>query len=334
MKSRVLSICFALLCAVISTEASAAVPFEVICDGGGVRMPPVYVYKTKNGQFLRMDVRQLPDGRYQSTRAVMPRGHVEELCAKQIPVSSMPPPDDIDTAVGPKIGVQSYVPSSFSIVGYTFPGFFSMVVGNFWVPASMPSSDNAHLTAFDLTTSDFVSATNGAHFVHMLTASSNSNIDTDYNGKGMIFGPYGGWCSGSPAYSGTYGSISETFFYPWVGPGPGTSGWYGNPSRSKVWAGYNPSNDSFGTVDAPGHTCIAQPTSGTISFLVGANRWQQSVYYTRISPWLPWTQTPTVDSYTSNFATGFAGVTFFVAAGGAPGNWTLSFSNVSSWTQP
>lgn len=332
MKTSLLSL---LCCAAVglSTEAAAASPFTVVCDGGGTKMPPVYLMQSKNGQLLRMEVKQLPTGPYQSSRAAIPPGLVEKMCADRIPVSTMPLPEDVAAAEGVKIGVSSCVPSSFSIVGYTFIGY-SAVFGNFWVPGVMPSSDNAHLTSFDLDASGFSNATNGAHFVHMLTASSNSDIDSDYNGKGMILGPYGYWCGGSPAYSGAYGSVSETFFYPVIGAGPGTSGWYGNPNRSRVWAGYNPSIDSFGTTDAPHHTCVQQPTSGPVSFLVGANRWQQSVYYTRISPYLPWTQTPVVDSYTPYYAMGYAGVTFFVAAGGAPGNWTLSFTNVSSWTQP
>ena len=85
-----------------------------------------------------------------------------------------------------KIPTYAAIPSSFSISAYTFWG---VSTGSFWVPGDMPSTDNAHLSTFDVSATNFENATGGAHFVHMLLASSNSNIDADYNGKGMIFGP-------------------------------------------------------------------------------------------------------------------------------------------------
>lgn len=122
MKTSLLSL---LCCAAVglSTEAAAASPLTVVCDGGGTKLPPVYLMQSKNGQLLRMEVKQLPNGRYQSSRAAIPPGLVEKMCADRIPVSTMPLPEDVAAAEGVKIGVSSYVPSSFSIVGYTFIGY-------------------------------------------------------------------------------------------------------------------------------------------------------------------------------------------------------------------
>ena len=200
----------------------------------------------------------------------------------------------------------------------------------------MPASDNAHIAQFDVSESGFYKATNGAHFVHMLTASSADTIDMDYHGKGMIFGPYGYYCGsgsagGSSPGGGTYGSLSETYMYPTPTP-PSSS--YSNPNRTKIWGGADVSRDSFGTNDPPYYSCFQQSEGAPVTYLAGANRSQGSVYYTRPSSSTSWSTTPVIDSNSSYYRTGYAGTVFIVASGGPSGVWSLQFTNVASATQP
>ncbi len=200
----------------------------------------------------------------------------------------------------------------------------------------MPANHNAQITQFDVAENGFYNAMNGSHLVHMVTASSAATIETEYHGKGMIFGPYGYFCgsgsagNGSPS-GGSYGAISETFMYPTPTP-PANS--YSNPNRSKIWAGYDPARDSFAASTAPYHTCFQQQQGVSVSYLVGANRSQGSVYYTKPSSSGSWSVTPAIDSSSPYYRTGGAGVVFFVAASGPTGVWSLQFTNVSSVTQP
>lgn len=317
-----------------------ASPFVEICAPRDKR-PPVYFLASSDGSTRRMDVAITKEGGYRATYPEVPRDLIVDMCSKGIGISTMPMPGEpmkggADSA---KIPTYAAITSSFSISAYTFWGV-SYTTGSFWVPGDMPSTDNAHLSTFDVSATNFENATGGAHFVHMLLASSNSNIDADYNGKGMIFGPYGFWCSPPPASAGGFGAISETFMYPPVGhtvsPGGPTPdpAWYANPNRSKIWAGADMSRDSFGAGDAPFHTCTATSASTQMSFLVGANRWQQSVYYSRPTGVPTWSTTPVVDSTAPYFLTGKAGTAYFVAGSGVIGDWRLDFENVSAWTQP
>lgn len=259
------------------------------------------------------------------------------MCSDGISISIIPKAQSAIKKSGDlsKVDQLSVVPDHFSIVGYNYGGAYG-TYGNFWVPGTMPSNHNAHITQFDVAENGFYNATNGAHLVHMLTASSSATIDTEYQGKGMIFGPYGYFCGpGSAGASspggGSYGSISETYMFPT--PTPPASD-YTNLNRTKVWGGYDVSRDSFAAVAAPYHTCFQQQAGVSVTYLAGANRAQGSVYYTKASSSSTWITTPAIDSSSPYFRTGNAGVVFFVASGGPPGVWTLQFTNVSSVTQP
>ena len=260
------------------------------------------------------------------------------MCASGLNLAVMPKPKTMNSISGQNqkaVYVLEDVPSFFDMAGWYYGGY-SGVDGGFWAPGAMPSNHNAHITQFDVAEYGFYSATNGAHLVHMLTASSTATIETEYQGKGMIFGPYGYFCgTGSAGASspggGSYGSISETFMYPTPTP-PATD--YANVNRSKVWAGYDVSRDSFAADTAPCHTCFQQQSGVSVIYLAGANRTQGSVYYTKASSSGTWTTTPAIDSSSPYFRTGNAGTVFFVASGGPTGVCSLNFTNVSSVTQP
>ena len=162
---------------------------------------------------------------------------------------------------------------------------------------------------------------NGKHFVHMLTTSSFSNIAADYHGKGLIFGLYGFFCS-----PGSYGAISETFFYP-----DDTS--VTPIGASRVWSGGSNGSTTAGPV---GSTCTDLAPTTSYDVLVGANRSQGSVYYYKTAGAGSWIVTDVINDVVSTFRTGYSGVTYFVASDDTkpPGNWVLHFTNAQSWTQP
>lgn len=151
----------------------------------------------------------------------------------------------------------------------------------------------------------------------MLTAKSTDNITNNYQGKRLIFGLCGSACF--PSSSGlTYSSISET----WLVNTPCTA----STCDVRLWNGapYSPA------------TGIALNPTTSYEFLVGANRLQESLYYYRASGSAAWNTTATVNSSNPAYVTGKAGTTYFVVttAGSVAGNWTLTFTGASKWTQP
>ena len=316
--------------------AEAASP-DLICSGKNDHAP-VFLVRDVDGTLQRLEAITQEDKSYQIRYVIVPNDVIEAICADGISLAVMAKPQSSSrkSVDGHKVDQLTYLPSSFSITTWAYGGYSGVVYGSFWVPGTMPTNHNAQITQFDVSESGFYNATNGAHLVHMVTASSAAMIETEYHGKGVIFGPYGYFCgtgsagAGSPG-GGSYGAISETFLYPT--PTPPASD-YGNPNRSKIWAGYDPARDSFAADTAPYHACFQQQQGVSVTYLVGANRSQGSVYYTKPSSSSSWSTTPVIDSTSGYYRTGNAGVVFFVAAGGPPGPWTLQFTNVSSVTQP
>ena len=264
-----------------------AAPVEFVCSVQNDRAP-VYVHRdATDGSLQRLIATTQKDRVYKIKYTQIPLGEINAMCAGGLNLAVMLKPKPTVSTLGDKqkvVYVLDNVPSHFAIVGWSYGGY-SGVDGGFWVPASMPENHNAHITQFDVTESGFYNATNGAHLVHMLTASSTATIETEYQGKGMIFGPYGYFCgTGSAGASspggGSYGAISETFMYPTPTP-PATA--YANVNRSKIWAGADVSRDSFAASAAPYHTCFQQQPGVSVTYLAGANRAQGSVYYTKAS---------------------------------------------------
>jgi hypothetical protein len=311
-------------------------PPELLCSGRNDNAP-VFVHRDADGSLQRLNATTQKDGTYTIRYTQIPAAEIQAMCASGLSLAVMfkPKPTSSLSADGEKISTLTYLPSSFLITGWQYGGY-NGVDGGVWVPGTMPSSHNAHITQFDVVENGFYNAINGAHLVHMVTASTAASIETEYQGKGMIFGPYGHFCgAGSAGASapggGSYGAISETYMYPT--PTPPASNYY-NVNRSKIWAGNDPSRDSFAATATPYHTCFQQQQGASVKYLVGANRSQGSVYYTKPSASPTWSITPSITSTSQYFRTGYAGVAFFVASGGPAGVWSLQFTNVSSVTQP
>lgn len=305
---------------VATSVAMAIPPPEMLCSGKNDNSPAfltrddLAVATNKNGSLAAKYI-EVTD----AERAA--------ICAAGVSLAVMPKPVIERTeklALGRQkaLPTMPYVPTSFDITGLMVPGFTG-VLGSFWVPGTMPGVDNAHLSRFTISQTGFEVDwyNNGKHFVHMLTTSSFSNIATDYHGKGLIFGLYGFYCS-----PGSYGAISETFFYP-VDTSVTPIG------ATRVWSGGSNGSPAAGPV---GSTCIDWIPTTSYDVLAGANRSQGSVYYYKTAGAGSWLVTDVINDVVSTFRTGYSGVTYFVASDDTkpPGNWVLHFTNAQSWTQP
>ncbi len=166
----------------------------------------------------------------------------------------------------------------------------------------------------------------------MLLTVSNSNFASNFDAKGVVFGPDGTYCGS--ASNPAYGSLVETWLIGLARP------------LDEVARKFNgvAGNDT----GAP-NTCSGMAANGTYRFLAGANRQQQFTYYrypgSSTTPDYPPPGSNfaafSVNDFISSFRVGGSGVAFFVAGGGQTSvpqtqlqQFSLTFSNVSAWTQP
>lgn len=345
----VMSVLFGTATGLVTAQALAA-NFERVCTGTNDQAP-VFITRDPSGTLERLEVFFVDANTGQSAnygKARNPlsiRGRyvavsiddVTAVCRSGISVAVMPKPRSSLPNFGntPKAGVDpaATVPPSFTIQTVAACkqglGCTTTVWGNFWVPGVMPGYHNAHLSQFTVTASNFHNAPNNGHFVHSLLTVSDTNLVADFDGKGMIFGYDTTYCgNGSP----TYGSVAET----WViqNPPPPYPG-----NKVRVFNGIG--------LEIP-NTCSPMTPNDTYRFLVGANRQQQSQFYryhgASMTPDYP-PPGSNFDAYVVNslhpyFRGGGAGVAFFVAGGNQATpvypliQWSLTFTGVSTWTQP
>jgi len=249
---------------------------------------------------------------YSGKRQIVAPEQYNGLCALGHSVAVLPRPVDGTKSQSflKAIPASTSVPSSFSIAIY-----YGIVLGNFWVPATMPESHNAHLVDFTVNTNNFQYASSGTHFVNTQMTVSDSNFASDFDAKGLYFGLDGTFCGSST--SPVFTSVAETWT---IQTTPQTY------TNVQVWDG-TPSPD----------TCAAMSYGQSYRFFAGANRSQKSVYWRYFAgAATPHYVSPEVNSYDPKFRNGGAGVGFLVAAPSTyPGEyWYLSFTNVASWTQP
>ena len=332
----------------IAAAASINTP-ALICSGKN-DSAPVYLLKDAQETLTRMEVTANKDGSYLTSYVKV---SIEELlaeCANGVSIAALPA-RQVD---GLKDGVptQSSLPASFTIMtsttiackyGQPPPSCRRAVWGNFWVPGSMPASDNAHIAQFDLAQSGFNNSSSGTHFVHSLLTVSNSSFAADFQGKGLILGV-------ADACGGNYSSVLQTSQNNSDITAPGTTTRASNISG--VWGQAMPS-----TVN----TCYTLSPTDNYRFLVRADHDQATVYYVYPNGFTTPTVLPTVTAteqffwrsqswgtsansgYTNPYSsysysgTGASGVAFFVA-GFVPipstEVWSLTFSDASSVTQP
>ena len=333
----------ALLISINCSAAAATSVVKLLCSGRNDNAP-VYVREAANGTLSRMEVAVSKNGSYIASYVEVSNSELLAECANGTSVAALPATE----VEGLKSGVpsQTTFPSSFTIqtsttisckYGQPPPTCRRDVWGNFWIPNSMPSSDNAHIVQYDLAQSGFISATLGTHFVNSLLTVSNSSFVTEFQGKGMINGV-------ANECGGAYSAVVQT--------------WQNNGSINSPGPSSNISG-VFGS-SASINTCYTLSGASNYRFLVGANRDQASVFWAypngasppAVSPpvtvgdqffwssqaWSTGTNTGISNPYSaySYSGTGAAGVTFFVAGPPVPSTdtWSLAFTTVSSVTQP
>ena len=235
---------------------------------------------------------------------------IRNLCSANFTIATIPkaqPTQVVKLGNGQKTTISpvSSLPSTFSIVYVA-----GTIYGNFWVPANLPSGDTYQVADFTVAQYNFAASGANTHFVNSVLTLSNTNFDADFDGKGMILGAY-------DDCGPTYSSIVET----WAiqnSPGCGFPG--ASTCNAIVWAP---------------ESCSEWSQAEPKRYLVGANIWQQSVYW-RYTPGdsSPEFVSPGIDSYTPAFRGGGAGVAFLVAAAPTSAYWYLDFSDVTSYSGP
>ncbi|TAG50173.1 MAG: hypothetical protein EAZ30_00235 [Betaproteobacteria bacterium] len=295
-------------------------PQTRICCGGlcakDSLKPPTFVDKNDEGRLERLDVTITKEGEHVAAFLPLDDEQIRLVCEQRIHLRWLEKPRAPTQSEGKSAYVppQSTTPSSFNIQRLQFPGY-NVVLGNLWVPGNMPAAHNAHMSQFRVSNSGFdLDHGNIKHFVHMLTASSD-NFVSRYHGKEMIFGPC--YICFAPDGALQYAATLETWLF-----APPT------PTDVRVWHGWP-------TATSPATGAVISKTAAT-DFFVGANRSQDSVYWHKAATSSAWITTPAVNSSNPSFSQGKAGATYFVAhtPNAGVGNWTLTFTNVSQWTQP
>jgi hypothetical protein len=224
--------------------------------------------------------------------------------SKQIPTRKSLPPLQV-------------LPSSFTIYRPSRFGIPGPQYGDFWVPANMPSGHTYQITQFMVTPSNFAASGTDSHLVVSTLTVSNSNFSDDFDGKGAIFYPN----------QNVYCGSNRTMLQSWA-----MQGYSGGQCPGCVSVVFN------GNAPSPWNTqpnsCGSWNAVTPKRFLVGANIWQDSVYWRCVpNGTCPEFASPTVNSYTPQFRSGGAGIAFFVAATSNAG-WSLAFDSVISYTGP
>jgi hypothetical protein len=334
----------------VASAPAASDKFERLCIGAKDDAP-IFVFRDSVGTLERMDIElidpttgavvsdPISDARGNAIRAKytkVSKADIADVCAATgSSVAAMPKHDNKKMAeVAKSVTPMVALPNSFSIntVAYCKNRVCSTSVwGNFWAPGTMPTADNAHLSQFTVTSNNFHNAVNSAHFVHSLLTVSDTNITSDFDGKGFIFGVDTTLCG--TATNPAYGSLAETWL---IGAGRPTH----------VVIRYN--GVVIVDTDAP-NTCSNMGANGTYRFLAGANRQQQSAFYrypgASTTPDYPPVGSNynayNVSSVRPDFRSGGSGVAFFVAGGEETNvpqtqlhSFSLTFTAVSAWTQP
>ena len=329
----------------------AADQFERVCIGKN-DTSPVFVSRDASGALVRMDVTIAENPLTAAAGTVnnilrakfetASREDIQALCGGGVSVAILPMQTVVKSGDGLKVVTpQATLPSSFTIT--TSDTIFCKsagdcsrnVYGNFWVPGTMPETHNAQLVDFTVAVNNFQNAANGAHLVNSLLTVSDSNIATDFDGKGVIFGYDSKYCGTST--NPTFGSVAET--------------WVVRPDFAatdvRVFSG-PPEGRYPGLLGVPPTTCAAMSPDTTHRFLVGANREQFSQHYRYLggaaNPEYPpiganFEDYVVKNSFNSIFRPNGAGIMFIVASGSGPGvpmppMWNLTFSSVSARTQP
>ena len=155
----------ALVSGFIQIAAAASIYTPALICSGKNDSAPVYLLKDAQGTLTRMEVTAHKDDSYLTSYVKV---SIEELlaeCANGVSIAALPArqvdglKDGLKDRLKDDVPTQSSLPASFTIMtsttiackyGQPPPSCRRAVWGNFWVPGSMPASDNAHIAQFDL----------------------------------------------------------------------------------------------------------------------------------------------------------------------------------------
>ncbi len=325
-----------LLCPLAS--AYAANPANLICTGKH-DSAPVYVMATQNGTFYRTEISVDRNGRYNGVRIPVTRKEIDDECANGMSIATLsieqPGGEKAasSNAKATKSGVPplASLPTSFTIRTSTTiackyglePPCARSVWGNFWVPGTMSAEEQAHIVHYNLSQWQFNSSTPGTHFVNSVLTVSNSDFQSDFQGKGLILGLANG-CGGS------YSALLQTWQNASM-PSNTSGAWYAtcnaiNPSGSyDIYVGANRQQDVQAIISGPGLSNANPQVSVFEQYFWSSPYWQAGL------------NAPTANQYpaVSYAGTGAMGVAFLVAGPSripVSEEWALTFDNVFQYT--
>lgn len=316
--------------AMIHSAAHAASPAAVsrVCDAmapgnGAETKSPIIVNRLKaDGPMVRLEaVVESSDpknrGGFRGARAIeVTLPEVLDLCRQGFSVDVLDLsriPRAIDGGQKTVVQPVASLPSGFTIARTWNLWQGWATYGSFWVPAALPSGHTYQVVDFTVTPSaNYENSGPYSHLAVSVLTVSDSNLNNDFDGKGLAL-----FATGRCALAWQRAVLQSWAIQ-------------GYPACAGPAACSNPLYD--GITNNP-NTCGPWDAVSTQRFLVGANIWQDSVYWLCDAWGCPAWASPAINSFTPNFRTGGAGVAFLHVLSENVA-WTLSFQNVISYTNP
>lgn len=242
-----------------------------------------------------------------------------DICSKGFPVDVLDVSAIQRVAERRKTVVQpvSYLPGAFSIMRTWNLWLGWATYGTFWVPASMPYGHTYQVVDFTVTPSNYQNSGALSHLAVSALTVSDTNLNNDFDGKGMTLWAQPNSCAAVGGRAALQSWAIQGFSDP-----PGSCA---NPTVC--------SNPVFDGVNNNPNTCGPWDAASTQRFLVGANIWQDSVYWLCDAWGCPAWASPAINSFTPYFRSGGAGVAFLHVFSDDV-YWSLSFQGVTSYTNP
>ncbi len=321
-----------------ASGAHAANLKNLICSGGNDDAP-VYVLVTKGGAYFRIEATFDSKGRYKGQHVPVQKKEIDAECASGVsiaalqietpgPAKSLAKGETVKTVVPP----QASLPTSFTIRTSTSiackyglePPCARTVWGNFWVPGTMPATQQAHIVHYTLSQWQFNASTPGTHFVNSVLTVSNTNFDTDFQGKGLIIGV-------ANDCGGNYSAILQTWQNNQQMESETSAAWYATCNTISptgvydIYVGANRQQGLQAIINGPGLS-NANPTVSVFERYFWSSPW----WAAGLNPAYP-NQYP----YVSYDGLGASGVAFLVVGPSrvpAAEEWALTFDNVFQYT--
>ncbi len=201
----------------VAHSADASPQLPRICEptvgrtvDGKVPPPIIFNRFAGDGRLMRLEGRV--DRQNQligAKRVVVSDDEVMRLFESGFPVAVLDVEDTPKAANRPKTVVTplAELPTEFSIINTNYGGYIPWTTyGYFWVPKAMPSGHTFQVVDFTVTPSNFENSGSNSHFAVSALTVSNSNLDSDFDGKGAAIFDGAGAC----------GSANKTSLQSWA----------------------------------------------------------------------------------------------------------------------